>query len=344
MTSAVSGGVYNSLSSIETTPSNLEDIRRKTMSKNNIKRKTKSKNKHKTQETGEVILDDVEIDRKREQERCLLRLPSKCRPESETSDFVQRRGSHKQGRSAKSRINNNLALDTGKIPLVPLLTDTTSVKRNVAIFSDIWKALSWFFCFTSSYYIPEDDYILYTGSDDETDIPVISSRKKKHISAISSQKKEQETPDFIITETMRVFDDWNRVAPVLNLQASSRLFFCKEGDYVNDKDLLGSHLYEEGQRIFEIFVGIKRINGLTFNWNLRTSENGIDVHTCDVPNSSWLAVKADSIIHQDKYEILKLFLDDSRSHEYDHSMLGFEVIGFISIDLQFITSHAFLMS
>ena len=272
------------------------------MAKDNIKRKAKSKNKHKAQEAGEGILDDVAVGRERQQERRLPIISSNC------VEIEQRRGAHEQSRNANSRIDN-LALDTGKSPL-----DTTSVKRNVAIFSNIWIVLSCFFCFTSSYYMPEDDYILYTGSDDETDIPVISSRKKK-----------QKIPEAVIADSMRVLD-WNSDLPAPNLQAIGTLTFCKEGDYFNDKELLGSHLLEEGQRIIKIFAGIKRISGLTFNWTLRASKKGIDVHTCDVPNSPWLAVKSDSIIKRDKFEILKLFLDDSRSHEYDETMEGYQVI------------------
>lgn len=283
------------------------------------KKKTISKNKHQSQESYEEYLRCAEVDGGR-QPRNLLGGLSEGPHETNVSNLLQQRETTGQNKKGKSR-TKFLTLDSGKIPFVPLLTDTTSAERNAAIFSDVWIALSSIFCFTSSYYMPEDDYILYTGSDDDNDPPHASPRKKK---------TSKNTPESFIAESLKVFD-WSSDIPVPKQQASNSFVFCREGDYANDKDLLGLHLLEEGQRIVKLFVGITRVSGLTFNWTLRASKKGITIHTSDVPNSPWQAVKSDCIIQQDKHEILKLLLDDSRSHEYDDSMEGFEVFHYILI-------------
>ena len=210
--------------------------------------------------------------------------------------------------------------------LVPFIAPNSSEKRNSAIFSGIWDALSSIFCFTSSGYMPDDDYIIYTGSvdnSDEDDPSPKAPRKKK------SLKKKSKS---FIAETLNVFD-WTAAVTPPKAVPKNPLVFSKEGDYANDKALLGLDLFEESQRIMKIFTGVTRVKGVTFNWTLRAAKNDVNIHTCDIPCSPWQAVKSDCVIKQNKHTILKLLTDDSRSHEYDESMEGYVVRIFPSVAL-----------
>lgn len=180
-----------------------------------------------------------------------------------------------------------------------------------SILSEIWLILSSIFCVTSTaYYMPDDDYILYTGSmEDEEFTDINAGRILQHSKSF-------------IENSLKVFD-WSNDFPCTPTMYS--LVFSKEGDYANDKMLLGRDLLNEGQRIMKLFTGLTREKGLTLNWVSRATTKDVNVHTCDVPDSPWLAIKSDCIIRRDKEMILKLMMDDTRSSEYDDSMEGYEV-------------------
>ena len=213
-----------------------------------------------------------------------------------------------------------LPFDSAGTLIVPFLKSTPE-KRNAAMFSDIWLSISNIFCFTSSNYVSDDDYILYTGSmDDDNDVPTVRGAKDPSRRKNSMKKKSKS----FILESMKVFD-WSEDTPVPEQNPKNLLFFSRSGDYSNDKDLLGLDLNEEGQRILSIFTGVTRVSGVVLNWNLKASKKDVNIHTCDIHNSPWQAIKSDCIIQQDKKKILDLLLDDTRSCEYDEAMEGYEV-------------------
>jgi hypothetical protein len=184
-----------------------------------------------------------------------------------------------------------------------------------SLLSDMWHLISSVFCVSgSTYYMPDDEYAPYTGSLDEADQNDTGESAKVH--DILTQSKA------FIESSLEVFD-WSK--DFASSQLSYSLVFSKRGNYENDKLLFGLDLAEESQRIMKIFLGITREKGLTLDWVLKASKKDIYVHTCDVPESPWLAVKSDCIIRQDKYIIMNLMMNDARSSEYDDSMEGYEV-------------------
>lgn len=184
-----------------------------------------------------------------------------------------------------------------------------------SMLSDMWRVISSVFCVSAStYYMPDEEYTPYTGSFDEVDQNDASESTK--VKEIIMQSKA------FLESSLEVFD-WSK--DFASSQLSYSLVFSKEGDYLNDKLLFGLHLVEESQRIMKIFLGITREKGLTLDWVLKASKKDINVHTSDVPESPWLAVKSDCIIRQDKYIIMNLMMNDARSAEYDDSMEGYEV-------------------
>jgi hypothetical protein len=94
---------------------------------------------------------------------------------------------------------------------------------------------------------------------------------------------------------------------------------------VNNIPQLYQDMTEEVVRIFKLFSGITRIDGLVFDWVLRASKHDITIHSCSVPGSDWQAIKSDAIIKCDKKDVLALMIDDDRSKEYDETMEGYEV-------------------
>jgi hypothetical protein len=198
------------------------------------------------------------------------------------------------------------------------LVPVRSSRRNeepTSILSDMWRVISSVFCVSgSTYYMPDDEYTPYTGSLDEADPNDPGESTKVH--DIITQSKA------FLESSLEVFD-WSK--DFASSQLSYSLVFSKQGDYKNDKLLFGLDLVEESQRILKIFLGITREKGLTLDWVLKASKKDIYVHTCDVPESPWLAVKSDCIIRQDKYIIMNLMMNDARSSEYDDSMEGYEV-------------------
>lgn len=92
------------------------------------------------------------------------------------------------------------------------------------------------------------------------------------------------------------------------------------------RDSAGVHLRNESRRLFKIFSGITRGEGIpTFNWEFKLTKSRVTVHQAMVPDSPWAAIKSDCIIHADKDRIRKLITDDLRSHEYDPSVETYEV-------------------
>lgn len=201
-------------------------------------------------------------------------------------------------------------------------------KRNAAIFSDIWIALSIFFCVGSSYYMPDDDYVVDNSfrseeADSQAHVDGRDSflKKKKKKKSFAAQTLE------VITSNLEVFDvtESQKSVGISKSEHENVLEFSKKGDYINNKQLLGVDLGEESQRIMKIFVGLSLERDVTINWALRASKKEVTIHTCEVPGSIWQAVKSDCIIKQDKYKIVKLLMDDTRSNEYDDTMDGFQV-------------------
>jgi hypothetical protein len=94
----------------------------------------------------------------------------------------------------------------------------------------------------------------------------------------------------------------------------------------NDMEKFSKDLCEESRRLFKLYLGIQRFDGLNFNWIWKVDKNGIIVHTASVEGSNWFAIKSDSVIKADKYAICNLLVDDERSAEYDKSVDGYEVI------------------
>jgi len=93
-----------------------------------------------------------------------------------------------------------------------------------------------------------------------------------------------------------------------------------------NKTTAGLHLIEESRRLFKIFCGITRCEGLIFDWQHRVTKGRVTVHSASVPNSSWQAIKSDCKIKADKYAICKLITDDARSHEYDEGVESYEIL------------------
>ena len=92
------------------------------------------------------------------------------------------------------------------------------------------------------------------------------------------------------------------------------------------RDSAGVHLRNESRRLFKIFSGITRGEGIpTFNWEFKLTKSRVTVHQAMVPDSPWAAIKSDCIVHADKDRIRKLITDDLRSHEYDPSVETYEV-------------------
>ena len=91
-------------------------------------------------------------------------------------------------------------------------------------------------------------------------------------------------------------------------------------------EMFSKDLVAESRRIFKIYLGLDRVEGLNFNWVWKADKNGVVVHTAAIEGSSWLAVKSDSICKADKYTICKLLVDDARTVEYDNGVDGYEII------------------
>lgn len=227
------------------------------------------------------------------------------------ADVTKASGSSPKGRVFREQTFHDTLCTGGRKKVASSTNKVVRDAHSTSLLSQIWLALSSIFCVTSTaYYMPDDDYILYTGSMEDEDLTDIdASRILQHSKSF-------------IENSLKVFD-WSNDFPCTPTVFS--LVFSKEGDYANDKILLGRDLFSEGQRIMKLFTGLTREKGLTMNWVLRATTKDVNVHTCDVPESPWLAIKSDCIIRRDKEMILELMMDDTRSSEYDDSMEGYEV-------------------
>ena len=97
-------------------------------------------------------------------------------------------------------------------------------------------------------------------------------------------------------------------------------------DWAGNKEAVGAHLRDESRRLFRIFAGLTRGEGIpTFNWEFKLTKSRVTVHQAVVPDSPWAAIKSDCIVHADKHRICRLITDDDRSHEYDDSVEGYDV-------------------
>lgn len=229
------------------------------------------------------------------------------------ADVTKSTRSSPNGRDFDAETSNGIFCLGGPEVIAASATKVVLEAHSSSFLSEIWMVLSRIFCFPSAaYYMPDDDYILYCGSMEEDE----------HVES-DSNSILQHSKSFI-ENSLKVFD-WSNDFPSSPISYS--LVFSREGDYANDKLLLGRDLFEEGQRIMKLFTGLIREKGLTLNWVLRATKasDNINVHTCDVPDSPWLAIKSDCIIRRDKETILQLMMDDTRSSEYDDSMEGYEV-------------------
>ena len=128
-----------------------------------------------------------------------------------------------------------------------------------------------------------------------------------------------------------------RLAPLQGDSSGLSLLTLRPTDWKN-RELAGKHLLEESRRLFCIFAGRTRGDGIpTFNWEFKVTKGRVTVHGAVVPNSPWQAVKSDCIIHADKHRIRKLITDDDRSKEYDDGVDSYDVSGHL-----FLTSLLFL--
>lgn len=108
---------------------------------------------------------------------------------------------------------------------------------------------------------------------------------------------------------------------------------CKEAlqmkvpsDWQMNKVGFASEIISEARRIFSLYMGLTRFDGLVFNWSLKATKKGVTVHTSPVPDSDWLAVKSDVILKADKWDIFNLIIDDSKAHLYEEQIEGYEVL------------------
>jgi len=116
-----------------------------------------------------------------------------------------------------------------------------------------------------------------------------------------------------------------RLAPLSGDSSGLSPLTLRPTDWKN-RDLAGKHLLEESRRLFCIFAGLTRGDGIpTFNWEFKVTKGRVTVHGAVVPNSPWQAVKSDCIIHADKHRIRKLITDDERSKEYDDGVDSYDV-------------------
>ena len=252
---------------------------------------------------------------KRSKEKNLRTLDKPCKLRHLLADKSEPTVHVKMSINNDEAVSNGIFCSSNRHEIVPVRIHPRD-EESSSMLSDMWRAITSVFCVSgSTYYMPDDEYTLYTGSLDDTD-QIEGDSTKVQVQELIMQSKA------FIESSLEVFD-WSKDFTVPQLSYS--LLFSKHGDYQNDKLLFGLDLMEESQRIMNIFLGINRVKGLTLDWNLKASKKDIYVHTCDVPESPWLAIKSDCIIRQDKYIIMNMMMDDARSSEYDDTMEGYEV-------------------
>ena len=116
-----------------------------------------------------------------------------------------------------------------------------------------------------------------------------------------------------------------KLSAVAIMKDTSNPLFLRPTDWTN-QEAAGLHLLDESRRLFRIFSGLTRGEGIpTLNWEFRVTKNRVTVHGAIVDYSPWQAVKSDCIIHADKHRIRRLITDDTRSHHYDDQVAGYKV-------------------
>jgi len=168
----------------------------------------------------------------------------------------------------------------------------------------IWSLLGGVFCFGSQEEVEFDTI----GQDNNNDNNNNNNSNKK-----SNKKKNKSTKSIWKSK------ESNKKQAVIESLKSKVIIN-------NDMKKFSKDLVDESRRLFKIYLGLERIEGLNFNWVWKIDKNGVVVHTATVEGSSWLAVKSDSICKADKYTICKLLVDDARTVEYDNGVDGYEII------------------
>lgn len=109
-------------------------------------------------------------------------------------------------------------------------------------------------------------------------------------------------------------------------EKASSVLQCRPVSWNGDRDVVAAHYVSEARRLFRIFTGLTPVEGLVFNWVLRSTKGNITVHSSDVPDSTWQATKTDCIIKASKHRICQLITDDTRTCEYDDGVDGYEML------------------
>jgi len=203
---------------------------------------------------------------------------------------------------------------------MPIMTTREIPPENVtkAVATDIWTLLSGIFCFSvSSQYMPDDsEYIEFDGNMSDSDIPVATA-------PVVTTKK----PKSLVSRLnpMKILGPLTTSSPSYIASRNPLLFQHRCTDYQNNRELLAQNLSDEALRILKLYAGLSRETGVSFNWALKISKNNIYVHNCDIPGSSFSALKSDCTVKKDKYTILRYLTDDERSKEYDETLEGYKV-------------------
>ena len=94
----------------------------------------------------------------------------------------------------------------------------------------------------------------------------------------------------------------------------------------NNMEIFANDLVNESRRIFRIYSGIDKVQGINFQWNIRSKSNNIIVSAANVINSKYLVIKSTSRCQADKYIITKLLYDVTRVLEYEDNIEGYEIL------------------
>ena len=94
----------------------------------------------------------------------------------------------------------------------------------------------------------------------------------------------------------------------------------------NNMEIFANDLVNESRRIFRIYSGIDKVQGINFQWNIRSKSNNIIVSAANVINSKYLVIKSTSRCHADKYTITNLLYDVTRVSEYEDNIEGYEIL------------------
>ena len=195
--------------------------------------------------------------------------------------------------------------------------DTNPEEVETAVASDVWALVTGAFCFSSPpQYLPNDDQ--HTKFDSQT------------IEKAAPKPQSLLRPESVY----RTLNPLNMLNPGILSHGTpttsatrNPLAFHRRADVdCTRRDLLIEDLASESQRLMKLYCGITRERGITFNWILKKTQDDINVHNCDLPGSSFSALKSDCIVKKDKYTILRYLTDDDRSKEYDETLDGYKVI------------------